>query len=225
MKFLPSSTAIVTPTTATTTTTTTTMNDNDSSVIASHKNFVTPKDDKEVIMDSTAVTSSKIFGTVSAFLQRRWKATALIVIMGMMIVLFGMSIHFYKEASDLALKQEVILDAMNLEVEFLRNSTTSSSGCMKTDGNMTMDAMDTDNGSNGNGRELYVCPDADNVVGASRYSSTEACNKCNTYLTRLHGCLPGCRRSFDYPYRILRGGNIYCDCHCGWEGSWIRLYS
>ena len=191
---------------AVTPTTTTTTNNSNSNV--------------EVKKDMGAADSNI---KASSFLQRRWMAITMVVMTIMMFVLFGLSIRFYKEASDLSMKEQITMDAMSLQVEFLRNATIMSS----IDGNMTTMDENSSNidGSNGNGRELYVCPDADNVLGASRVSGTDACNRCNTYLTRLHGCVPGCRRSFDQPYRILRGGNIYCDCHCGWEGTYLRLYS
>ena len=190
----------------------------DTTTTNSTKSYVEAKKDVDAV---SVVADSSI--KASSFLQRRWMAIAMVVMTIMMFVLFGLSIHFYKEASDLSMKEQITMDAMSLQVEFLRNATIMSS----IDGNMTTMDENSSNidGSNGNGRELYVCPDADNVLGASRVSGTDACNRCNTYLTRLHGCVPGCRRSFDQPYRILRGGNIYCDCHCGWEGTYLRLYS
>jgi hypothetical protein len=221
MNLFPPSTATVTPNTTTT-------YDNDSSIIVNHKTVNAADDTNE----SNAVTSASKIGTVvpAAFLQRHWKAISLIVMMVMMIVLFGMSIHFYKEARDSALKQEVTLDILGQDIEWFRN-TTASSGCTtnpslssstENGNNTTMEDNATSNMDGSHERDLGVCPDADYVFAAA-YTSRQAVINCNTLLTYRYGCSVGCARSFNRPYQIVRGGGWYNYCFCGYEGTWYRV--
>ena len=214
MNLFSSTNAMVTPTTTNNT------NGTDPSIIMNHK-----ETDKE--MDTVSVVANPKIDTATSFVQRRWKAIVVTIMVVIMFVLFGMFIHFYHQTRDLNTKLELTQDIMEMDMEWFRNTTTaSSSGCGD---NMTLD--NDENGTNSSSssisnndheRDLGVCPDADNVY-ANGYTRNQALSNCNFLLTYQYGCRAGCARSFNRPFQIVRGGAWHNYCFCGYEASWYRV--
>ena len=214
MNLFSSTNAMVTPTTTNNT------NGTDPSIIMNHEETA-----KE--MDTVSVVANPKIDTATSFVQRRWKAIVVTIMVVIMFVLFGMFIHFYHQTRDLNTKLELTQDIMEMDMEWFRNTTTASgSGCGD---NMTLD--NDENGTNSSSssvsnndheRDLGVCPDADNVY-ANGYTRNQALSNCNFLLTYQYGCRAGCARSFNRPFQIVRGGAWHNYCFCGYEASWYRV--
>ena len=216
MNLFSSTNAMVTPTT------TNNVNGTNPSIIMNHEETA-----KE--MDAVSVVANpKMIDTATSFVQRRWKAIVVTIMVVIMFVLFGMFIHFYHQTRDLNTKLELTQDIMEMDMEWFRNTTTASgSGCGD---NMTLDNDETGTNSsssssisnNDHERDLGVCPDADNVY-ANGYTRNQALSNCNFLLTYQYGCRAGCARSFNRPFQIVRGGAWHNYCFCGYEASWYRV--